>query len=450
MFKILTGEDRVKKILGVQEKTADQYRLTHYCVETNVEDGVLLFNQITRELVHLSHQERAGFANSKEAIEGWFAVPELFDDQALVSSLRDRLCTRPVVPNEIYLYHIFSTVACNARCHYCFERGNQTCGSMSVETAEKVANYIMMHKPEDERVLLAWFGGEPLLNTIAIDKISDVLNQNSFEFDAIMATNAFLITDEIIEKAKTSWRMRTWNITIDGTETVYNATKNYVVTCESPYKKVISNIRKLLDAGFRVNIRLNLGVHNSEDLLHLVDELYATFGKRDKFCVYCATLYERQLEKLEPRTPEDEMIVRTKEKELYDKVVSLGLLEPRLSQELKVYRCNPDMGWAVSVLPDGKLGWCEDYVDKKIISHIDSDTFDVDMINTFKERYDDLPECEICPLYPDCIRLKKCDIDTPWCTKQKRDVKIHKIRTVMEIEYRLFVNSCGGKRLEKS
>ena len=437
MLRILTGEDRVKKILGVQQKTAVQYRLMHYCVETIVEDGVLLFNQITRELIHLSHKEREGFVNSTEAIEGWFSVPESFDEQALVSSLRDRLRTRPVVPNEIYLYHIFSTVACNARCHYCFERGNQTCGSMSTEVAEKVANYIIKHKPKDERVLLAWFGGEPLLNTIAIDKISDILNQNSFEFDAIMATNAFLINDDIIDKAKTSWHMLTWNITIDGTEPVYNATKNYVVKCENPFKKVISNIQKLLDAGFRVNIRLNLGVHNSEDLVQLVDELYATFGKRDKFCVYCATLYERQLEQLEPRTPEEELVVRTKEKELYDKVVSLGLLEPRLSQELKVYRCNPDMGWALSVLPDGKLGWCEDYVDKKVISHIDSDKFDIDIINAFKERCDELPECATCPLYPDCIRLKKCDIDTPWCTSQKRAVRIHKIQTAMKNEYRL-------------
>ena len=440
MLKILSGEDRVKEFLGVQERKSVQYRLMHYCVETNVEDGVLVFNQITRELVHLSHEEREGFINSTDAIERWFSVPKDFDEQALVDSLRRRLRTRSIIPEEIYLYHIFSTVACNARCHYCFERGNQTCGSMSIETAEKVAHYIMQHEPKDEKVLLAWFGGEPLLNTLAIDTISNVLNKNSFEYDAIMATNAFLINDEVIEKAKNTWHMLTWNITIDGTEPVYNATKNYVVKCESPFKKVISNIGKLLDAGFRVNIRLNLGTHNSEDLMHLVDELYATFGRRDKFCVYCATLYERQLEELAPRSPEDETIVRAKEKELYDKVVSLGLLVPRLSQELKVYRCNPDMGWAVSILPDGRIGWCEDYVDQKVISHIDSTEFDIGTINSFKERCENLPECSSCPLYPDCIRLKKCDIDTPWCTKQKRSVKIHKIQTAMKNEYRLFKN----------
>ena len=58
MLKILSGEDRVKEFLGVQERKSVQYRLMHYCVETNVEDGVLVFNQITRELVHLSHEER--------------------------------------------------------------------------------------------------------------------------------------------------------------------------------------------------------------------------------------------------------------------------------------------------------------------------------------------------------------------------------------------------------
>jgi sulfatase maturation enzyme AslB (radical SAM superfamily) len=263
------------------------------------------------------------------------------------------------------------------------------------------------------------------------------LNQHDFAYDAIMATNAFLIHDEIIERAKNDWHMIAWNITVDGTEEVYNATKRFVTSCESPYRRVIRNIGKLLDAGFQVNIRMNLGVHNSHDLACLVDELYETFGNRDNLCVYCATLYERQLEELAPRSHEEEQIVRSKEKELYDKVVSLGLFKPRLSQELKVYRCNPDMGWAVSVLPDGRIGWCEDYVDKRIVSHIDSTEFDLNEIIAFKERYDDLPECSSCPLYPDCIRLKKCDIDTPWCTEYKREVRLHKIKTAMRAEYGL-------------
>lgn len=438
MLTIIQGEERVKRLLGTQKLSSGEYRLSRFCVETEVEDGVLLFNQTTRQLIHLPFNEREKFVSSREAVELWFAVPMDFDEQKLVRSLREQLRTRTVVPTDIYLFHIFTTVACICRCAYCFERGNQTCGSMSVETAEKVAHYIMRHKPKDEKTLLAWFGGEPLLNVSAIDIISKVLNQNAFEYDAIMATNAFLINDEIIDKAKYDWHMLTWNITIDGTEDVYNATKNYVVSCESPYKQVISNIKKLLKAGFRVNIRLNLGTHNSDDLIKLVDELYSTFGRRDNFCVYCATLYERQLEELDPRSPEDELIVRTKERELYDKVVSLGLLNPRLSQELKVYRCNPDMGWAVSILPDGRIGWCEDYVDKKVISHIDSEEFDIGTINSFKEQYDDLPECSVCPLYPDCVRLTKCDIDTPWCSEQKREVKLHKIKTAMKNEYRIF------------
>lgn len=48
-------------------------------------------------------------------------------------------------------------------------------------------------------------------------------------------------------------------VTLDGTEGVYNAVKRYVDAGEkSPYQVVLANIRGLLDAGVRVIVRLNV------------------------------------------------------------------------------------------------------------------------------------------------------------------------------------------------
>ncbi len=436
MKTIINGDEKIWDFIGYQTVQASKYRPLYYCVEVSVDDGVLVFNQITKQMIHMEPIEYTTFYNSTWAISNWFSVPQEFDEQELVKKIRLHLSNRSIVPNDIYLYHIFTTSACNARCAYCFEKGNQHCGAMNERTAAQVAKYILNRKPKNQEVLLAWFGGEPLLNISVIDKICSILNETNFDYHSIMATNAFLINDDIIYRAKSIWKLRTWNITLDGTEHVYNQTKNYITKCDSPFRKVVSNIGKLLKAGFRVNIRLNLGVHNNEDLTQLVDNIYTMYGVSDNLCVYATTLYERQLEMLLPRPIEEEISIRQKEKELYDKVVSLGLYKPRLNKEFKVYRCNPDMGWAVSILPDGRVGWCEDYVDKYTISHISSNEFDINTIQKFKERFDDLAECASCPLYPDCIRLKRCDIDTPWCTLQKREVQLHKIRTAMQMEYK--------------
>lgn len=440
MRVILNGDYEVKTLLGSPQKSTLPYRTMKYCVLDKVENNTLIFNQLTKELI-LVEDLTDDFWVSDEAISHWCSVPVDFDEKTLVDDLRTKLRNRPIISKDINLYHIFTTTSCNARCHYCFEKGNQTCGSMSLDVADRVAEYILHHEPSDEEITLAWFGGEPLLNTAVIDRICEYLSQRDCRFHSIMATNAFLITPEIIQKAKKIWRMNTWNITLDGTEDIYNSTKNYVNVKESPFIHVLNNISLLLNAGFNINIRMNLGVHNSDDLMKLIDLLYKRFGIRENLCVYCAPLYERQMENDLRRTDEEETIVRTKEAELYSRLVSMGYFDLGLRQKLRVYRCNPDMGWAVSVLPDGRIGWCEDYVDKAIISHIDSDVFDENVINQFKVQCKELPECAECTLYPDCIRLQKCNIDTPWCTTQKRDLMLFKLKMDIRREYERYIES---------
>lgn len=442
MKLILSGDEKVKKILKGLPLLHLQgdYRPLKYCIITPTEGGELLYNQITKELLFFEKHEYLEWLQTDEAIEHWCSAPENFDERELVIKIRDVLSDRPIIPKEITLYHIFTTTSCNARCYYCFEKGNQKCGTMNVETADKLVDYILEHRPEHEQVMLAWFGGEPLLNTKVIDQVCGKLNKTSLDYCSIMATNASLINDDILAHAKNIWKLCTWNITLDGTENIYNDTKSYTHSEESPFRTVIRNIHSILNSGFHVNIRLNIGIENGDDLLQLVDWLKVEFGNHPNLCVYGATLYERQLEELQPRTSEEEAIVREKELELFRRTFDLDFYRPRLRQEFRIYRCNPDMGWAISVLPDGRIGWCEDYVDKKIISSLDSKDFDEKIISNFRERCEELPECKECVCYPDCIRLKMCDIDTPWCTLEKRNSMEEKIKISMQYEYQLFLN----------
>jgi UTP--glucose-1-phosphate uridylyltransferase len=85
-----------------------------------------------------------------------------------------------------------------------------------------------------------------------------------------MTSNGYLFDEKLVTKAVHSWNLEDIQITLDGTENVYNKTKNYIYKNTNAFKRVIDNIGLLLKAGVRVMIRLNIGEHNKEDLYELV------------------------------------------------------------------------------------------------------------------------------------------------------------------------------------
>ena len=62
-------------------------------------------------------------------------------------------------------------------------------------------------------------------------------------------------------------------MTLDGTEDVYNQTKAFVCKENSPYQRVMSNIKNLLEADISVTIRLNMDAENVDNLKELTHEL---------------------------------------------------------------------------------------------------------------------------------------------------------------------------------
>ncbi len=66
---------------------------------------------------------------------------------------------------------IAPTMRCNFNCSYCFEGDNKSFSKMSAEVENAIIQYIVKKKQSTERLILRWFGGEPLL---AFDKILSI------------------------------------------------------------------------------------------------------------------------------------------------------------------------------------------------------------------------------------------------------------------------------------
>ncbi len=81
MEKIRDAYKTVLNILGKAENSDTEYRFMKYCVAETTEEGILLFNLLTRELLLLTAEEYENALDTEYLKEHWFAVPKEFDEK---------------------------------------------------------------------------------------------------------------------------------------------------------------------------------------------------------------------------------------------------------------------------------------------------------------------------------------------------------------------------------
>ena len=437
MKNILEANANIVKILGKPHIAQNDVRLSRYCVQVPVADGLLLFHTLTRELLLLAREEAGQPLESEALKERWFVVPDSLDEKKCADTVRWVLRTTAKRPKHITSYTIMTTTDCNARCFYCYEMGRSRI-PMTEETAHKTARYIREHCG-GERVKLSWFGGEPLFNRNVIDIICEDLRRDGIEYSSKMISNGYLFDEDAVQKANTFWHLKMVQITLDGTEEVYNRSKAYIYRDgKSPYQVVLSGVGRLLDAGITVAVRLNLDLYNAENLLSLADELAERFHGKKGLFVYAHLLFDAEpsaagSHAAEEWQPRYEALYR-----LNRKLMQYGLSRnQRIKKNLKLSHCMADSGNAVVITPGGDIGLCEHYSESEFIGHIDREGFDKAVQASWKETAPAIPECADCFFYPECLKLKKCAAGSS-CFPEDRELTIRNVRQSMLHEYRLW------------
>jgi len=430
---IIEGSSSVLQILGKQKEAKTELRMSKYCLTVPVDGGMLLFNILTRQLLWLTREEYAQALSSDYLRTQWFTVPQEQKEWELAelvrwvhTGLRDK-------PKHITHYTILTTTACNARCYYCYEQGC-TPISMTPETADRVVSYIA-RSYGGEKVNLSWFGGEPLMNTPAIDRISAGLRQQGIDFEAAMTSNAYLFDDDITNRAIQSWNLKNVQITLDGTHQVYNRTKAYVYKDTDPYQVVMENISRLLHAGILVVIRLNVGHNNGQDLLQLAHTLAERFEGEKRLRVYAHFLFDPQNAQESRYTREEWAQFRELKSYLQDRGIAAG--SKGLGRELPVRHCMADKGNAVVIVPDGHLGLCEHHAEDEFFGHIDASECDREMIASWQEPVKTPEACGDCLYFPECTELKKCSGNI-LCNHMALEMRRYETEQAMLREYHLW------------
>ena len=198
-----------------------------------------------------------------------------------------------------------------------------------------------------------------------------------------------------------------------------------------PDKKERRAILKTLEREHRTMIFYE-APHRLTDTL---EELAELFKGRKGIHVYAHHIFKGNEAMADSHT-EEEWAERTQAMiRLEDKIRECGLeSKAGISKSIKLNHCMADSGRSVTILPDGHIGLCEHFSEDEFIGHIDREGFDEKVVQSWKERMPEIPECAECVLYPECIQLKKCP-NGGKCFPALREERIRKIKRQMLNEY---------------
>lgn len=439
MISILPAIEAVGKICGKQKQwNNNELRMTKHCLTANCEEGKLLYHTLTGMLVLIPLGDSLE-ANREDLYSNWFLVSKDFDEQKHAAEVRQIAKTLYQHVHHKTRFTILTTTDCNARCFYCYEAGIKRF-PMTEETARKVADYII-RESEANPVVISWFGGEPLYNSSVIDTICNTLSTAHMCYESRMTTNAYYLNKTMVKHARDRWYLNNVQITIDGTESVYNRIKAYIDVCSNPYQRVMDNIHAALDAGMNVTLRLNMDAGNAGNLLQLVDDIGSRFNPESRLEVYPALLREFAGG---IHSFKDQQELLWHYQSINERIDHYKLSRDKsLPRVILINSCMADDDASEVILPDGRVGRCKHYKDEIVTGSIDNDNRDMNITRAWCERLSTL-ECAYCAIYPTCRKLKMCEWNTQGCTKIDRTIRVLELQKQIQKAYHEYKRRTEG------
>lgn len=466
-MKLLRGYDSSKRGALIEHiniydlynpNSKSRARLANFVYTEYNGNLVMLYNTVTGSFIEMQKPEFdyiTSTAYSKLFLEGqykfliedFFILPESFDEVPIITEILESNLSKfdDMTPEGKNSYVIFTTLDCNARCFYCYEKGTAAI-KMSDKTAADVADFIInRYKTSEDKnkekngVKITWFGGEPLYNTSVMDIIASRLTEEKIQFKSNIISNGSLITPEIISKFRSDWNISNIQITIDGTPDVYNKVKNYKdpkLRKSNPFNVLMDNIKLLLSSDIAVTIRLNVGTYNADDLMDLIEILHNEIGNPSNFGVYCHRLFNCVNGVV--RSEEDDKALYRKLNQVKMCLHYYGYL--RTGHDIKSGfdqgYCMADSAGSLCINPMGKLTLCEHHSDDCIIGDIytDPDKWDKDEIKSWKKKIVH-EKCKNCVLRTICVNLEKCADVNPECTDTVYKYKLDEFKFSLRCLY---------------
>lgn len=297
MDVIISGNKNIIKFIYSAEnysEFSDEVKLSTFNYIQKDKQGYLVYNTLYNSLVRLNSLEYEKLAGKKKAgrelrkmfMKHGLLIAKELDELKIYNqwSTLQRRIDRPYVS-----VNIATTLKCNARCYYCYEKGVRH-SDFRERQLPKLIKFLKEQVRENDTLSLNWFGGEPLMNKKVLNFVSNELKKSGISFYSYIITNGSLINKRMVDTDFVRWNVKDVQITLDGLRETYEKRKAYVEKKRNIFSRILQKIELVAKSGIRVHIRLNVDRTNQMEILALVKLLSNRYGQFKEVTWYPAFL----------------------------------------------------------------------------------------------------------------------------------------------------------------
>ncbi|KIO74889.1 hypothetical protein TH53_23685 [Pedobacter lusitanus] len=424
-----------------------------YLLYNTLSGGIVLLNELQGKLIDsLQYKEKFDLEETgnkkllKYLLDQGFVVDFNFNEiQKLYTSYKKGR-DEDVEEANIYLT-IATTITCNMGCPYCYEVVKPNISLNKDETVRGVISYLedMIVKNSTKtwkKILVTWYGGEPLLNQGAIEKLTppllELAQKYSMDYDANIITNGILLNQAKWDFLKL-YKVSNAQITIDGSKETHEKHRPLKgKSGKKNYFQILENLALMPD-GITTNIRMNVDRAVSDSYEEFLTDL-SVFGiwpqRSNSFSIdpaWLRTYEEAEENDLSDRFNAEEYFesmqtFRRLKLSIYNnyaaenglKKAKLAWILPELQEECATW-VSP---YGIVIDPEGFIHKCWETVheDHRRINHV-KDGYRVEDFKEYMafDRYKVNDECYSCKYLPVCDQLTCAfqalkHADNPPCT----------------------------------
>ena len=424
MKEILKQDIAVQKIIRTQQMKSEKlYKWSQFVLPFEFGGRSCIFHTLTRQGFEITDRLPSvsacfSYGQIKEdavlttLMQGYFLVPIDKDECAFYENVNKLMRLLNRSRNDGYAgYTVLPTFGCNAHCIYCYENGRER-QSMSSKMVEKTIAFILATRRKQHTLHLNWFGGEPLMEENAIDRICNALKDNGINYYSSMISNGSLITEKIARKMSDAecWNLKDIQISMDCAEQEYVRRKNYC-RYDNAYWRVMENVNILMRHGVQVRIRCNVDEENVDEIPAFLDDLKKTIQDRSSLPVYFAPLYDsRPLPGHEQLWEKIFAAWNLTEQAGFQPAVAIDI------SKLKVFSCMADnVSGNVVIAPNGDLYRCEHCIPGTSYGDIEHGVTRPGILASFANPAQTRDKCRRCVMLPICTSFAKCPLSTDGC-----------------------------------
>jgi len=297
MDTIISGNKNIIKFIYSSENYAgfsNDVKLSTFNYIQKGKKSYLVYNTLCNTLVRLTPLEyeklmgkkKAGRELRKTFIKHGLLIAKELDELKIYNqwSALQRRIDRPYIS-----VNIATTLKCNARCYYCYEKGVRH-SDFRERQFPLLIKFLKEKVRENDTLALNWFGGEPLMNKKVLNFVSSELKKSEILFYSYIITNGSLINKRMVNTDFVRWNVKDVQITLDGLRETYEKRKAYTEKKRNIFSRILQKIELVAASGIRVHIRLNVDKRNRMEILALTELLCNRYGQFKEVTWYPAFL----------------------------------------------------------------------------------------------------------------------------------------------------------------